>query len=261
MGNATHTPPPRVGVLLGTAGVFGPYLVAFGAAIVSAMVVFFEPSRSAEAQHDPMSVAVIAGFGAVGIAIALLLTRQRTDLTWRELGIRKPGRAGAWGFIGAIALAYLGMKVAFAVAALVPSTAYGVDNKVGAVDAVSVIGSAVESGVIEEFLVLAFPVALMTAMRWSWPVQILVLAVLRAAYHLYYGFTAIALGVVWMVLFWWLYQRIQSVWPFIIAHTSYDLIGAAGPAGAIVGWALILFGILTFTMQKYWRQPHCPLIA
>lgn len=77
----------------------------------------------------------------------------------------------------------------------------------------------------------------MTAYRWRWPAQVLVLAVLRTPFHLCHGYTAVVLAVVWSVLYWLLYRRYRWIWPLVVAHVLYDCVvtsGAFGTAGALV---------------------------
>ncbi|MFI5618044.1 hypothetical protein [Streptomyces sp. NPDC051567] len=103
------------------------------------------------------------------------------------------------------------------------------------------------SGLVEETLLLALPMAVMTRPRWGGRAQLAVLVALRVPFHLYYGYGALALGVFWMGAHLFVYRRALLLWPLVLAHFAYNSAHADYlPPGVrpLLGLALLLGGVL-----------------
>jgi membrane protease YdiL (CAAX protease family) len=89
---------------------------------------------------------------------------------------------------------------------------------------------ALQNGILEEILVLAYLLHRLDQLGWSPAAAIATSALLRGSYHLYQGFGGFlgnaAMGVVFAVL----YRRWGRVTPFIIAHALIDAVAFVGYA-------------------------------
>ncbi|MET9415863.1 CPBP family intramembrane glutamic endopeptidase [Streptomyces klenkii] len=158
--------------------------------------------------------------GFVVAAAALLLAHRWLGYTTRELGLAaRPRRSFPYGAAGAAAVAYLGMWIGFEVMRLFPSPGFVPDGRTGAGEQ---LVANLHGALVEEALLLALPMAVMTRLRWSWQAQLAVLTVLRVPFHLYYGYGALALCVIWMAGYVLVYRRTRLVWPFMLAHFVYN---------------------------------------
>jgi membrane protease YdiL (CAAX protease family) len=104
-----------------------------------------------------------------------------------------------------------------------------------------------------------FPVLVLSATANSWAEEVLVVgylltrmrqlgvgagralvisAVLRGAYHLYQGFGGFIGNVVMGLVFGWVWQRTNRLWPLVIAHALIDVVAFIGYAvlRGRVGW-------------------------
>lgn len=143
-------------------------------------------------------------------------------VSWREaLGLDRPWRerwrvelsAGAW----AIVL----VTIAFFVAALTTHLSKNVDVAQGGwaqTIADLFAGS-------EELGVLVAPLLLLRGARYSWPVVVVTLVLLRVSFHIYYGPGAawLALWAAGMIV---VYLRTRAVVGIFVAHALYDLTSA-----------------------------------
>lgn len=106
--------------------------------------------------------------------------------------------------------------------------------------------AAVNAGVVEEMVALAFVVTTLRQARRP-GLEILVIALLlRGSYHIYYGPGVVGI-LVWAAVFLWLYRRTGSILPLVVVHAAWDLSATIGqvyphPTGAVAGLtALLLF--------------------
>lgn len=188
--------------------------------------------------HDAVELA-----GFVIAVIALLIAHRGLGLSGSELGLRSPG-AMALGVLGATGVAYVAMQVGFKVMQILPEWPLPAGQERGM--AAEAVNSA-HGAFVEETLLLALPMAIMTRLRVSWPVQLLVLIALRLPSHLYYGPQALVLCAIWVGGFLLVYRRIKLVWPFVVAHLVYNFVNAGfvpGLVGVAVSLALIIVGII-----------------
>ncbi len=79
------------------------------------------------------------------------------------------------------------------------------------------------AGMVEEFVLLAVPLALGRCCGWSTPATIAVLVVMRLGPHLYLGWYALFV-VPWLAAAALLWHRCPSVWPFVVGHGAYDVL-------------------------------------
>jgi membrane protease YdiL (CAAX protease family) len=92
--------------------------------------------------------------------------------------------------------------------------------------------NAVESGLVEEVVVLGYLVTRLQQLSWSPLAAVGGSAVLRGAYHLYQGWGGFAGNLAMGVLFGVLFLRWRRrTWPFVVAHILLDV-------GAGVGFIL-----------------------
>lgn len=203
------------------------FAAVFGLGTWAALQILLDP---AWAENKSYSVSLMARNAAVGAVVVLLVTliaRAGLRIPLSEQGWRWPA-SPALGALGAGGLAYLTMWVGFqvwhSVDGFFPQREVSVTPGDTADAAVFSVLSAVNAGITEEILLLAIPIAVMTRLKWHAGVQLLVLIALRLAIHLYYGPQAIVLCVVWVLGVWLVYRRVRAVWPFILAHITYDLV-------------------------------------
>ncbi|MEU7132725.1 CPBP family intramembrane glutamic endopeptidase [Streptomyces sp. NPDC046261] len=187
--------------------------------------------------------------GFLVAAAALLIAHRGLGYRARDLGLAaRPRERFPYGGPGAAAVAYLGMWVGFEVMRLFPSPGYA---PTGRTDAGEQLLGNLHSGLVEETLLLALPMAVMTRLRWSWQAQLAVLVALRVPFHLYYGWGAFALCLIWMGGYVLVYRRTQLVWPFMLAHFVYNSAHADYvPSGLrpLLGLAFWLGGVITLTV-------------
>ncbi|MEU4209715.1 hypothetical protein AB0F13_06890 [Streptomyces sp. NPDC026206] len=158
--------------------------------------------------------------GFLVAAAAMLIAHRWLGYSAGDLGLAARPRARfPYGGPGAAAVAYLGMWTGFEAMRLFPSPGY---VPTGRTDAGEQLLANLHSALVEETLLLALPMAVMTRLRRPWQEQLAVLVVLRVPFHLYYGYGALALCLIWMGGYVLVYRRIQLVWPFMLAHFAYN---------------------------------------
>jgi membrane protease YdiL (CAAX protease family) len=87
---------------------------------------------------------------------------------------------------------------------------------------------AVQNGVLEEFVMIAF---LLTRLRQrNWPAwqAILLSAVIRGSYHTYQGVGGFVGNLVMGAIFGWWFTRTRRVLPLVIAHCVIDIVSFVG---------------------------------
>ncbi|ASU81994.1 CPBP family intramembrane metalloprotease [Nocardiopsis gilva YIM 90087] len=194
------------------------YLLSFGFSIAVAVSILVGAPMEIDLPAPAALTLVLATF-AIGFVVAptaLLLAHRWLYLSGTELGLRGDS---LWRAIGAAGAAYLAMKLGFEVLYLFPAW----PTPAPSTELWRAFVTEVHGGVVEEPLLLALPMAIMTRLGWSWPTQLLVLVVLRTPFHLYYGPQALALTLVWMAGFLLVYRQVSLLWPFMAAHLVYNL--------------------------------------
>lgn len=84
----------------------------------------------------------------------------------------------------------------------------------------------------EEVLMVGYLLTRLRQLRVGRHTALLASAVLRGAYHLYQGFGGFLGNLVMGLIFGWVWQRTNRLWPLVIAHTVIDVV-------AFVGYALL----------------------
>ncbi len=87
---------------------------------------------------------------------------------------------------------------------------------------------ALQNGLIEEIVVVAFLLTRLRQMGWSDQRALLTSATLRGSYHLYQGYGGFVGNFVMGVVFGWWFQRSRRVVPLVIAHFLLDAISFVG---------------------------------
>ena len=92
--------------------------------------------------------------------------------------------------------------------------------------------SAIESGLLEEIVVLGYLVTRLRQLAWSPAAAIVTSALIRGGYHLYQGWGGFVGNLAMGLLFGFLFLRWgRRTWPFVVAHALLDI-------GAGVGFIL-----------------------
>lgn len=231
------------------------YLLAFGLPGLVAVQILVAWDRGGYPDWIvvPLQIALPAGF--LVTAAALLIAWRGLGYGPRELGLglRPLAARPSLGGVAAVGAAYLTMWIAFTVMHLFPPVPGGTSGERN-------LGwellANLHSGVVEEILLLALPVAVMSRLRWPWQAHLAVLVVLRVPFHLYYGYGAVALGLIWMAGWLFLYRRVGIVWPFMLAHFLYNSAHAGYlPNGfrPLMGLALLALGVVAF-WKLFWHS-------
>jgi hypothetical protein len=82
----------------------------------------------------------------------------------------------------------------------------------------------------EELLMIGYLLTRLRQLGYGRYVALLIAAVLRGAYHLYQGLGGFVGNLVMGLLFGWLWQRTNRLWPLVIAHTLIDVVAFVGYA-------------------------------
>lgn len=116
------------------------------------------------------------------------------------------------------------------------------------------------AGPFEETLFLALPVVALRRGGYSWTTVCVVAVLLRVPFHLYYGWSALALAV-WAVLMVALYRRTGTVVPIVLAHSTWNL--CVYPSVAAAGGQFVLYvcwGVgavaVIWTLFRWHRRPQ-----
>lgn len=105
------------------------------------------------------------------------------------------------------------------------------------------VASSAAAGFREEVFLLGLPVLVLRCARRGWTEIVVVLAVLRISFHIYYGAAVIGL-LPWAVAAVFLFRYTQSVWPLIAAHSLWDLAASAIGFGGDLGELAVLWIVL-----------------
>jgi membrane protease YdiL (CAAX protease family) len=90
----------------------------------------------------------------------------------------------------------------------------------------------------EEMLMVGYLLTRLRQLRYGRYAALVISAVLRGGYHLYQGFGGFAGNLIMGLVFGWVWQRTNRLWPLVIAHTVIDVVAFVGYAGlrGRVGW-------------------------
>jgi hypothetical protein len=174
----------------------------------------------------------------VGLALAAAMLGMRTarlaplGVTVTDLGLRRgPGLSGrrAWAAAAAyVAVLAASIWVTVTLADVVGIRGSGVSAVTGRSPA-EVFHVAV-SGLTEEPVLLALPMALAARVRWPWWTVYLLLAAMRISFHVYYGWLAFFV-LPWMAAALLVWRWCPLLWPFVLGHGLFDLLQYLQGAG------------------------------
>ncbi|MCW2541077.1 MAG: family intrarane metalloprotease [Frankiales bacterium] len=89
---------------------------------------------------------------------------------------------------------------------------------------------AIQNGVLEEFVMIAFLLTRLRQRNWGvWP-AILLSAVIRGSYHTYQGLGGFFGNLIMGGIFGWWFTRTRRIWPLVIAHSVIDIVSFVGYA-------------------------------
>ncbi|APA96282.1 CPBP family glutamic-type intramembrane protease [Nocardia seriolae] len=213
------------------------YILTFGMPTVVAIIVLLtrQPPDWPKSAADLYLWTGRASF--VATAVVLWSAHRWLGLSGAELGLHTE-RPPATGYLQSVGVAYLAMWLGLQAMMLFPEWTTGSSDPTVA----RAVERSVRAGVVEELILLALPMAIMTRLRLPWWIQLTVLTTLRLPFHLYYGPAAVALAVVWCSIAWFAYSRIRHIWPFILAHILYDFNVSVMPLGI---WRLAISFVMT----------------
>ena len=239
---------PPIGAKRAYTEVMFVYLAFFLAGIVAAGLILANRSKDfpTNGSWGVYMVNAVDQIGLIGLAVAVvLLLAARRGVKPAALGLRLPRRAdgrlavsqtiriSAWSFFAII----VGNLVNYAL-----QTGHLPQHHTNAPELIFGVVDAIQAGVIEELVVLAFVVvSLRQAGRPWWEVTVVAL-VLRGAYHIYYGPGVLGI-LIWAALFFWLYIRFRQLLPLMVCHAVWDAVAflsQATTAVVVAGELLIL---------------------
>ncbi|MFF5230872.1 CPBP family intramembrane glutamic endopeptidase [Dactylosporangium sp. NPDC000521] len=171
---------------------------------------------------------VYTGLGFVAPLLAVYLLRRDHE-DWR-LGVR-PGSDLGYGvglaaLIGLPGLALVWAARELGISAQIVPEALGTHWWSVPV----LILAALQNGVLEEIVMIAYLLTRLRDLGWSPWVAIATSAAIRGSYHLYQGFGGFIGNFVMGLVFGWFYRRTNRVMPLIVAHTILDIVSFVGYA-------------------------------
>jgi hypothetical protein len=241
---------PSIGAKRAYTEVLFVYLVFFLAGIMAAVLILANRSKDlpTNGSWGIYMVNAVNEIAQIGLAVAVvLLLGARRAVKPATLGLRLPRhpdgrlavsqsiRISAWCFFAIIA----GNLVNYAL-----QTGHLPNNQANAPQLIFGVVEAVQAGVVEELVVLAFVVvSLRQAGRPWWEVTAVAL-VLRGAYHVYYGPGVFGI-LIWAALFFWLYVRFRQLLPLIVCHAVWDAVAFLSQAttAVVVAGELLVVGL------------------
>ncbi len=160
---------------------------------------------------------------AVLAVVVVVVLAERRGLGPRHIGLAARRASGGPGSSRNVRMAAWAVA-AFVVGGAVTSalaTGHFPLPRVDGSDTFLDVSLAVQSGIVEEVVVLAFLVTTLEQARRP-RLEIAAVAVLcRMAYHIYYG-PGVAGILVWAIVFLWLFWRFRSVVALIVTHVCWD---------------------------------------
>jgi hypothetical protein len=211
----------------------------------------------------------------VVVTLAMVaLCKWVSGRSWAELGFRRAaaGRiAGGTLGVGVIyfAILYTSDMVSSwgLVVAGVAGREYPGSLSHASTDFVINMAQFASAGPKEELLCVAVPFALANARRWPAWATLLLMLIVRLAFHLYYGWTS-TFVLLWVPATYVLYRAARSIWPLVIAHSLYDLAigvlaryhGRSHELLAGIRQFAVYLGIalIAVSIDRYRRRPRHP---
>jgi membrane protease YdiL (CAAX protease family) len=197
------------------------------------------PSANAEQFWDVLYQFLAIFFSLAPIALAIYLLWEPGANAFRRIGLdfRRPGSDAGRGILLFLVIGIPGLALYAAGRALgitVQVDASPLDPSWWTIPLLLL--AAVRAGLTEEVVMIGYLFDRLRRFGWSWWTIILSTAALRAAYHAYQGFGAIAGNFAMGVVFGWCYRRWGRVMPLVIAHALLDVVAFIGYPLAAALW-------------------------
>jgi hypothetical protein len=245
-------PRPKISTRRAYAEALGVYLAFFGASIVIAAgtLTSFKltnPEGWWITGSDGFNEVALAGL-AVLVVVLLANRRGRSAADIGLVAARAKGGPGMRQGIRMAAWAALGLVVGSLVTSALATGSFPFGHQSAANTVVELL-AALNAGIVEETVVLAFLVTtLEQAGRPRGEIAVVAL-VCRGAYHIYYGPGALGI-LIWAAVFLWLFWRFRSVVPMIIVHVCWDSLVFLTQVSTAFG-ALLVLGILALAITAF----------
>lgn len=179
-------------------------------------------SIAAEVVNDAVPLALSLLAATLGIRSA---TRAPLAMRGTDLGLRRPAAISHSQAAGT-SLMYIATLTAASIVTdrLLAVLGVQADSPTGPTDRlpVALVDNA-WAGLFEEPILLGLTIGLAVRLRWRWWVVLGLLIVMRGAFHVYYG-PGVVFVIPWMCGAYLLYRRCPLLWPFVLAHGTYDVL-------------------------------------
>jgi hypothetical protein len=221
---------PPIGARRAYAEVLGAFLGFFAAGVLAAAVLVGGRGQdlTPNGSWALYSIQVVSILSEIGLAVALVwLLGARRGITLAGLGLRVPRQAD-----GRVAVSR-GLRItgwsmfALVVGGVINAalqTGHLPTDKPSAPELIFGVFDALQAGIVEELVVLAFVVVTLRQARRPWWEITVVALVLRGSYHIYYGPGVVGI-LVWAALFYWIYLRFGELLPMVVCHILWDTVG------------------------------------
>jgi uncharacterized protein len=197
---------------------------AFGFFVAGSVLAFFDPSGPVPISNGQLQSVIV--YELVAAAILLTFLRVR-NWTLQSLGV-SPSLQETLVGVGLAAAAYLAYVVVFLISAVLsPHVAQVVANQTlvaPGLNVALVIVTSIVNPAFEELFVCGYVVTALRERRGFWT-AVNVSITIRLLYHLYQGpIGVLSIIPVGFIFAYW-YARTARLWPLIVAHTIFDLLG------------------------------------
>ena len=209
------------------------YALGFALPITGAFMSLVDIHHGGHATSRTDSIAAELINDAIPLAVSLfaailgMRSAARTPLALRatDLGLRRADAIGRARVAGT-ALMYVATLTAASIftARVLQLLGVQVDTPTAATDRLpAAIVDNAWAGLLEEPILLGLTIGLAMRLRRRWYAVLGLMIVMRGAFHVYYGPGALFV-VPWMCGAYLLYRRCPLLWPFVLAHGTYDVL-------------------------------------
>jgi Type II CAAX prenyl endopeptidase Rce1-like len=226
------------------------------------------------ALYAPSAVGEVGAAAITAVAVILLaarrgITPRALGLSWRPDTDGAAQRYGGGRAVRVTGWAVLAIVLGGVINSALASGHFPKPHEPGLASFVFGVAGALNAGVVEELVVLAFTISTLRQARRPLPEIVLVALLLRCSYHIYYGPGVLGIAV-WAALFIWIYLRTRQLLPLILVHFGWDVLGSISPSfpgasKAVLGLAglgvLVLLGALYLTSLISWLVERSELAA
>jgi hypothetical protein len=179
-------------------------------------------SIAAELLNDsvPLAVSLFAATLGMRSAVQMPLALRATDLGLRRVAAISRAR------VARTALMYVATLTAASIATDRVLHLLGVQPRMPTAPTdrlPAAIADNALAGLLEEPILLGLTIGLALRLGWRWYAVLGLMVAMRGAFHAYYGPGALFV-VPWMCGAYLLYRRCPLLWPFVLAHGTYDVL-------------------------------------